>query len=290
MGFWIHNRLTHASPSYEGIRDVHASRDLIGTLGPHECMITRVYTGSQSARIQVYIVVPEVSGTINFHLFSSFNMAFSRRSWAILSSFLPLLVVPTLAETSIYSACQAATADPLEGCPSNTLLVSQTDCRAKFTTIQSAILSIPDNSTNYTILVLPGIYVEQLNITRSAPLTIFGQTATPNEQSDNTVTVYWASANSNSRYSDNAFTSVLTVAPNLNASLTGSGPTGYPVPADTPFGCIDFRVYNIDFRNIFSEISVGPSLAVSVSRANAGFYFSGFYSYQDTVSQFPGVY
>jgi hypothetical protein len=82
---------------------------------------------------------------------------------------------------------------------------------------------------------------------------------------------------------------VLTVAPNLNASLTGSGPTGFPVPEDTPFGTVDFRVYNIDFRNVYSDFSAGPSLAVSVSRANAGFYYSGFYSYQDTVSlkQFP---
>lgn len=133
--------------------------------------------------------------------------------------------------------------------------------------------------------MLPGDYIEQLNVTRSGPLTILGQTNTANEQSDNTVTVYWASANANSRYTDNAFTSVLTVAPNLNASLTGSGPTGFPVPDDTPFGCTDFRVYNIDFRNVYSESSAGPSLAVSVSRANAGFYFSGFYSYQDTVSQ-----
>jgi pectinesterase len=74
------------------------------------------------------------------------------------------------------------------------------------------------------------------------------------------------------------------VAPNLNASLTGSGNTGFPVPPDTPFGNIDFRVYNIDFRNVYAELGVGPSLAVSVSRANAGFYFSGFYSYQDTVN------
>jgi hypothetical protein len=131
---------------------------------------------------------------------------------------------------------------------------------------------------------MPGNYIEQLNVTRSAPLTILGQTKTPNEQSDNTVTVHWASANSKSRYTDNAFTSVLTVAPNLAASLTGSGPTGYTVPADTPFGNIDFRAYNIDFRNVYSEFSDGPSLAVSVSRANAGFYFSGFYSYQDTVT------
>jgi pectin methylesterase-like acyl-CoA thioesterase len=139
------------------------------------------------------------------------------------------------AETSKYSACQAPTANPLDGCPPNTILVSQTDCVVSFTTIQRAISSTTDDTTSYTILVLPGDYIEQLNVTRSGPLTILGQTNTLNEQSGNSVTVYWASANSNSRYTDNAFTSVLTVAPNLNASLTGSGPTGFQVPDDSRF-------------------------------------------------------
>ena len=146
-----------------------------------------------------------------------------------------LLINLVFAETSVYSGCQAPTANPLDGCPPGTILVSQTDCRASFTTIQSAISSIPNDSASYTILVLPGDYIEQLNVTRSGPLAILGQTSTPNEQSDNTVTVYWASANANGRYADNAFTSVLTVAPNLNASLTGSGPTGFPVPNDSRY-------------------------------------------------------
>jgi hypothetical protein len=211
------------------------------------------------------------------------NIIQAPQRWAIISAILFASFRTSFADTSIYSTCQAPTPDPLTGCPPNTIWVSQTDCGADFTTIQGAISSLSDNNTNYTILVMPGIYVEQLNVTRSAPLTILGQTSTPNAQESNTVTVYWAAANANSKFTDNAFTSVLTVAPTLEASLTGSGPTGYPVPDDTPFGCIDFRVYNIDFRNVATEFSAGPSLAVSVSRANAGFYFSGFYSYQDTV-------
>lgn len=82
---------------------------------------------------------------------------------------------------------------------------------------------------------------------------------------------------------DNAYTSTLTVAPNLNASLTGSGTTGFAVPADTPFGCVDFRTYNLNFINDFAPYSDDPSLALSISRANGGFYYTGFYSYQDTV-------
>jgi hypothetical protein len=56
------------------------------------------------------------------------------------------------------------------------------------------------------------------------------------------------------------------------------------VPADTPFGNVDFRAYNIDFINDFKNYATGPALAVSVSYANTGFYYCGFYSYQDTVS------
>lgn len=82
---------------------------------------------------------------------------------------------------------------------------------------------------------------------------------------------------------DNVYSSVMIVAPTLNASITGSGPTGFAVPDDTPFGNRDFRVYNVDFRNTWAEYSDGPAHAISFSRANGGFYYCGFYSYQDTV-------
>jgi pectin methylesterase-like acyl-CoA thioesterase len=202
-----------------------------------------------------------------------------------LVSLLFLIAIPAVADISVYSACQAPTPNPLDGCPKNTLVVSSTpgDCSADFSTIQGAIDSL-DNTTSYTILIKPGNYIEQVNVTRSGPLTLLGQTQNPTQQANNTVTIYWASADVSGRYTDNAYTSVLTVAPTLNASLTGSGNTGFPVPADTPFGCADFRVYNVDIRNVYADLGVGPSLAVSISRANAGFYYSGIYSYQDTVS------
>ncbi|CAG8949036.1 hypothetical protein HYFRA_00002164 [Hymenoscyphus fraxineus] len=212
-------------------------------------------------------------------------MLLSRIQSSWLSMTLVVIDFLTLvnADTSTFSKCQSPTLDPLTDCPSNTILVSATDSNANFTSIQSAILSL-DETTPSTILILPGIYNEQLNVTRSGPLTLLGQIKNTNQQSENTVTISWASANQNNGiFTDNAFTSVLTVAPTLEASLTGAGPTGYAVPENTPFGNIDFKVYNIDFRNVFSEKSDGPSLAVSVSRANAGFYYSGFYSYQDTV-------
>ncbi|KAI0487634.1 carbohydrate esterase family 8 protein [Xylaria cf. heliscus] len=193
-----------------------------------------------------------------------------------------------------FDKCQKKTANPLDGCPSGTIYVSQTDKSAKFQSIQSAISSLPNDTTSHIILIAPGIYTEQLNVTRQGPLTLLGVSDRPwrgdsyakinyNSTSQNDVQIYWNSANHDAIFPDNVYTGVLTVGPNLNATLTGSGPTGFPVPDDTPFGCTDFRAYNIDFRNEYAPRSSGPAHAVGVSRANAGFYSCGFYSWQDTV-------
>jgi hypothetical protein len=133
-------------------------------------------------------------------------------------------------------------------------------------------------------------------VTRRGPTYLLGQTTHHKNHTYNAVNIRWAAV---AGTGDNAHTSTLTVAPNLNASLTGSGTTGFAVPADTPFGCTDFRTYNINFINEYapycksfqglngieadSQIAATPSLALSISRANGGFYYTGFYSYQDTV-------
>ncbi|KAL4897592.1 pectin lyase fold/virulence factor [Aspergillus ambiguus] len=172
-------------------------------------------------------------------------------------------------------------------CPPGTLIVSSTDPSADFTTVQAALASLPHDNSSHTILIRAGSYHEQLNVTRPGPVTLLGQTTAQGltDASRNAVTITWAQANHDStgQAVDNVFSSVLTVAPTLEASYTGSGPTGYPVPADTPFGSINFRAYNVDFRNTWAEYSDGPAHALSFSRANGGFYHCGFYSYQDTV-------
>ena len=179
--------------------------------------------------------------------------------------------------------CQYPTADPLEGCPNGTLLVGSNQT---FKSVQSVILSLPKNDASYTILVLPGEYTEQINVTRHGPVTILGQTLKPNNASANLVNIIWHNATGTATTGtyDNAYTSTLTIAPTLNSSLTGSGPTGNAVPADTPFGNENFRAYNLNFINAYLPYSAGPSLALSMSYANAGFYYSQFLSYQDTVS------
>ncbi|CAK7213000.1 hypothetical protein SBRCBS47491_001654 [Sporothrix bragantina] len=201
---------------------------------------------------------------------------------ALLALASAVVAAPTA--PSQYLACRTTTSNPLQGCPEGTILVSaERSHGAHFSTIQSAILSLPDDDSARVILIMPGNYTEQLNITRAGPVTLLGQTEHPGVQSANTVQVFWSAAVVNASYSDNAFTSVLTVAPTLDASLTGSGPTGFAVPADTPFGNVRFSAYNIDFRNVFADYAAGQSLAISISYANAGFYWCGLYSYQDTV-------
>jgi hypothetical protein len=100
------------------------------------------------------------------------------------------------------------------------------------------------------ILSNPQLTSTQVNVTRRGPTYLLGQTTHPTSQAYNTVNIIWAAIAVPGL--DNAFTSTLTVAPNLNASLTGSGPTGFAVPAGTPFGCVDFRTYNLNFINDFA--------------------------------------
>ncbi|KAI9150085.1 putative pectinesterase A [Paramyrothecium foliicola] len=208
---------------------------------------------------------------------------------------LPALAQKATIPVTTYSACQKKTADPLEGCPAGTLYVSQNKTGADFTTIQAAIRSLPNDTSPHVILIGAGIYFEQLNVTRPGPLTLLGQSDAPsqaalyadvtyNTEAANEVQVFHNAANHDRLYPDNLHTSVLAVGPTYNATLTGAGPTGYPVAPDTPFGCSDFRAYNIDFRNEYAPRSSGPAHAIAVGYANTGFYSCGFYSYQDTVS------
>jgi hypothetical protein len=125
-----------------------------------------------------------------------------------------------------------------------------------------------------------------VNVTRQSPLTLLGMTASPNDKTKNLVNIIWHNATGAGVGTfDNAYTSTLTVAPTLNASFTGTGPTGWPIPEGTPFGNRDFRAYNLNFINDYLPWAAGPSLALSLSYANGGFYYSRFLSYQDTVSE-----
>jgi pectin methylesterase-like acyl-CoA thioesterase len=142
-----------------------------------------------------------------------------------LAAFASALQVCTAITTIDRRACQYPSTNPLEGCPNNTLLVGPGE---KYATVQSAILSLPNDTVPHHILVLPGNYTEQINVTRPGPVYLFGQTRSPNDHSMNSVNIIWRNATGAEANStlDNAYTSTLTVAPTFNSSKTGTGPTG----------------------------------------------------------------
>ncbi|KAJ3123414.1 hypothetical protein HK100_011609 [Physocladia obscura] len=164
--------------------------------------------------------------------------------------------------------------------PNELMKKLRTKYSTAFKSVQSAVESLPNNTVAYQILILSGTYVEQVNVSRAGPIYLLGQTTTPSNRTFNTVKISWAAW---AGTGDDAYTATLTVAPNLDAALTGSGPTGFAVPSNTAFGNTDFRAYNIDFINDYKPYSGSPSLALSVGYSNTGFYRSRFYSYQDTV-------
>jgi hypothetical protein len=177
-------------------------------------------------------------------------------------SLLSAVIAAEAGPAKTYSECQKKTSNPLDGCPEGTIFVSQDDPSASFSAIQDAIRSLPNDISSHVILIGEGKYVEQLNVTRPGPLTLLGQSDDPSNgklysevtydtERQNGVQIwqYKAQNQTSITYPDNVYTSVLVVGPTYNATLTGAGPTGYPVAPDTPFGCSDFRAYNIDFRS-----------------------------------------
>ncbi|KAJ5970547.1 Pectinesterase catalytic [Penicillium vulpinum] len=203
----------------------------------------------------------------------------------LLPSLLGLLLYTLGANTSAIQHVSRQTCQSTgTHCPPGTLIVGSNSKKASHKTLQSAINSLPHDASPQTILILEGVYTEQVNVTRAGPITILGQTSNSKDATKNRVTITWKAGNRDSTGNfDNVYSSVMVVAPTLESSLTGSGTTGWPVPEDTPFGNRDFRVYNVDFVNTWADYSDGPAHALSLSRANGGFYYCGFYSYQDTI-------
>ncbi|KAF7970318.1 hypothetical protein HWV62_24392 [Athelia sp. TMB] len=216
----------------------------------------------------------------------------------ILASLVPwlLLLSGTLAANSTYSQCQYPKAQglQLDGCPTGTLYVSQTDPQAGYGTISAALAALPDDTSSQTILVGPGSYHEVVNVTRAGPLTLLrekGITSKPNSYASNTVHLWnssYINQTAQTATQDNADAVVLTISPNRAASLVGSGPTGAPMQSE--FGNVDFKMYNIDVANRatvngieYKAGDTGPSAALFVSYANTSFYQCTFASYQDTL-------
>ncbi|KAF7296659.1 Carbohydrate esterase family 8 protein [Mycena chlorophos] len=176
---------------------------------------------------------------------------------------------------------------PLLGCPEGTIFVSQTDPKAHFRTIQSAVESLREGPA--IILIAEGSYDEVVNISRTDPLTMLGQLprhatlshkpfANPQSANMNLVQIWfnnWVMTGE-----DDDTSAVLTVAPNNAAALIGAGTDGAPL--QPVFGNVDFKMYNIDVQNRAANYAISQALATDISYSNASFYACAFASYQDT--------
>ncbi|CRK19401.1 hypothetical protein BN1723_002582, partial [Verticillium longisporum] len=71
-------------------------------------------------------------------------------------------MAPAVKPATTYAECQRKTCHPLDGCPPNTILVSQKSKRAHFSSIQAAINSLPITAWKGTNTTFPnkyGVYV-----------------------------------------------------------------------------------------------------------------------------------
>ncbi|KAF5309030.1 hypothetical protein D9619_013597 [Psilocybe cf. subviscida] len=121
----------------------------------------------------------------------------------------------------------------------------------EFTSIQAAVNSLPNDSSSRTIFIFPGTYSEQVIITRSGPLTIFGSTTDTTTYTKNTVTLTHS----------------------LSAAQSGSDPTSATLQVNKA----NFNLYNVNLKNTFGQGS--QALAVSANGSKQGYYgvsFTGF--------------
>ncbi|KAF8575821.1 carbohydrate esterase family 8 protein [Ramaria rubella] len=143
--------------------------------------------------------------------------------------------------------------------PHGAVVVRQnTTLPKEFGTISAAVNSLPADNSTRSIFIYPGTYLEQVNITRAGPLTIYGYTTDTRSFEHNVVTLSHASSLATAGSDD----------------LTGT----LRIHKD------DFSMYNVDVRNTFgSSPTNGQAIAISAYGNRMGLYASRFFSFQDTL-------
>ncbi|KAK1233368.1 hypothetical protein PQX77_003477 [Marasmius sp. AFHP31] len=149
--------------------------------------------------------------------------------------------------------------------PSGAIVVRPgTTTSGEFKTIQSAVNSLPNDSSSRFIFLYPGTYTEQVYITRSGPLTIYGYTNDTNSYTGNQANIAFG----------------------LGVDVAGSGDASGTLRVHKD----NFKMYNVNVRNTRGKGI--QAIALSQYGNRAGFYGCGFYGYQDTmlVNQGTQVY
>ncbi|KAF9032416.1 pectinesterase [Panaeolus papilionaceus] len=130
-----------------------------------------------------------------------------------------------------------------------------TTTAGEYKNVASAVASLPNDSSSRTIFIYPGTYNEQVYITRSGPLTIYGYTTDTMSYSVNQVTIQAG----------------------VPASQAGSNDASGTLRVHKD----NFKLYNINVKNTYGQ--GGQAIAISQYGKKVGFYACGFYGYQDTV-------
>ncbi|ESK82464.1 carbohydrate esterase family 8 protein [Moniliophthora roreri MCA 2997] len=151
-----------------------------------------------------------------------------------------------------YAVFGASRTEP----PSGAIVVrADTSNSGEYSSVQAAVDSLPDDGSEQGIFIYPGTYTEQVDITRSGPLTIYGYTEDTSSYSGNQAVI--------------AF--------NMGLDTAGSNDASGTLRIHTN----DFKMYNVDVKNTRGAgVQAG---ALSEYGSRVGFYGCGFYGYQDTL-------
>ncbi|KAJ7506803.1 pectin lyase fold/virulence factor [Mycena galericulata] len=133
-----------------------------------------------------------------------------------------------------------------------------THVAGEFSDLGEAVNSLPADNTSQVVFVYPGVYVGQVNISRSGPVTIMGYTTDSLDFVKNTVALVHNASLATSASDD--LTGTLRILSN-NVSL-----------------------YNLDIRNDFGvALTNGQAIALSNQGDQVGVYACRLFSYQDTL-------
>lgn len=165
--------------------------------------------------------------------------------------------------TSVSSSSTCATPTP-----SATLVVSQNATACQYNNISAAIAALPNDSKPYTIYIEPGVYNEQISITRNGKVTLMGATSFKNDYSQNQVKVQFSSGRSTSAGQDEQ-------TPIINAKKTNDNS--------------GLALYNIDFINSYPQTANTAALAADFYGNNMAAYGCSFIGFQDTLLANKGI-
>ncbi|KAJ3353157.1 hypothetical protein HDU83_007137 [Entophlyctis luteolus] len=155
----------------------------------------------------------------------------------------------------------ALLASALTAPPPGAVVVSQTNVSGSYSSVQSAVNSLPSTG-DAVIFIYAGYYNEQVYITRSGKLTIYGY-----------------APNNGTSYEDNH----VTIAANVSAVAAGG---------DDPSGTLRVHknYFNILNVNVLNTFNTATAIAVSYYGTEIGTYGCQFVAFQDTLLTETGMH